>query len=55
MEDDFITDDYIGSTTISVSFLIDKGEGKESVLPVFDKAGKRTAEILVSASIKNNK
>jgi hypothetical protein len=55
MEDDFITDDYIGSTTISVSFLIEKGEGKECVVPVFDKAGKRTAEILVSASIKNSR
>ena len=55
MESDFLSDDFIGSTTVSVSFLFEKGEGKELVLPVFDKAGAKTAEILVSASIKNNR
>jgi len=34
---------------------LEKGEGKEFVLPVFDKAGKKTAEILVSTSIKNKR
>ncbi len=45
----------IGSTTVAVSFLIEKGEGKEFVLPVFDKDGKKTAEILVSITIKNKR